>query len=131
MRRWALNVYLICALVFLSAVVLQVFLAGMVVVAARMDWTAHKAIGHYLGLPAIIMLIMAYVGRLPRKTKLWTWVSFGLFILQAEILILLRASAPVLSAFHPVLALAEFALGVVLISQARSFGRDAQSSERR
>lgn len=130
MRRWALNVYIICALVFLSVVVVQVLLAGMVVVASRMDWTAHKAVGHYLGLPAIIMLIVAYIGRLPRKTKVWTWVLFGLFILQAEILILLRASAPVLSAFHPVLALAEFALGVGLMSQARTFGREAQSLER-
>jgi hypothetical protein len=130
MRRWALNVYVICVLVFLSLVVVQVLLAGMVVVATRMDWTVHKELGHYLGLPAIIMLIVAYVGRLPRKTKVWTWVLFGLFILQAEILILLRASAPVLSAFHPVLALAEFALGVVLINQARTFAREAQSSER-
>jgi uncharacterized membrane protein len=130
MRRWALNVYVICVLVFLSLVVVQVLLAGMVVVATRMDWTVHKVLCLFLGLPSIIMLIVAYVGRLPRKTKVWTWVLFGLFILQAEILILLRASAPVLSAFHPVLALAEFALGVVLINQARTFAREAQSSER-
>lgn len=130
MRRWTLNVYLISALVFLSVVVVQVFLAGMVVVAALTDWSAHKALGHYLGLPAMIMLIMAHVGRFPGKTKLWTWVLFALFILQAEILIFLRASVPVLSALHPVLALVEFALGVVLISQARTFGRESPSLER-
>ncbi len=124
------NVYVISGLVFLSVVVVQVFLAGMVVVAALTDWSAHKALGHYLGLPSMIMLIMAYVGRFPGKTKLWTWVLFGLFIIQAEILIFLRASVPVLSALHPVLALVEFALGVLLITQARTFGRESASLER-
>lgn len=130
MRRWTVNVYVIAAFVFLLLALLQVFLAGMVVVAAQIDWTAHKALGHYLGLPAIIMLIMAYVGKFPGKTKMWTWVLFAVFVIQAEILILLRASAPVLSAFHPVLALIEFALGVILISQARTFDRESGLLER-
>ncbi|MDP9177775.1 MAG: DUF6220 domain-containing protein [Gemmatimonadota bacterium] len=123
MSRWPMTVYLIGAVVFLIIVLVQVFLAGLVVVALQTDWSSHKTLGHYLALPAIIMLIAAYAGRFPGKLKLWTWLLFGLFILQAYILISLRAAVPVLSALHPVLALVEFALGLVLIGQARALDR--------
>lgn len=86
--------------------------------------------GHYLGLPVFIMLIVAYVGKFPSRTKRWTWLLFGMFILQAEILIFLRASVPVLSALHPPLALVEFALGVMLIGKARAFDRECVAAVR-
>lgn len=76
------------------------------------------------------MLIAAYVGKLPSPTKRWTWLLFATFILQAEILVFLRASVPVLSALHPPLALIEFALGVMLVGKARAFGRESVAAVR-
>jgi hypothetical protein len=46
--------------------------------------------------------------------KRLTWLLLGVYILQADVLIFMRASAPVLSALHPVLALVDFALGLAL-----------------
>jgi hypothetical protein len=69
------------------------------------------------------MLITMYVGKLPGRMKRLTWLLFGVYILQADVLIYLRASAPVLSAFHPVLALADFAVGLALARQATAVVR--------
>ena len=107
-------IYIIAAWVFVTGVIIQVFLAGLVVVARQMGWETHRSFGHFWGVPILLMLITAYLARMPRSIKWLTWALFGVFIIQAEVIIFLRDSAPVLSAFHPVLALVDFALGVRL-----------------
>jgi hypothetical protein len=114
MAKVARYVYVITAWLFVVGVAVQVFLAGMVVVAAQMGWAAHAGLGHALALPLLIMLISMYLGRLPRSMKWLTWLLFATYVLQSDVLIFLRGAAPVAAAFHPVMALVEFALGVVL-----------------
>jgi hypothetical protein len=101
-----------------AGVIVQVFLAGMVVVAMRMGWVNHMSLGHGLVLPLLVMLASLYLGRLPGSMKWLTWLLFGVYVLQADVLIFLRFQAPVISALHPVLALVEFALGVALARRA-------------
>ena len=120
MRKGARFVYLGTAWLFVVGVLAQVFLAGMVVVAARMGWDNHARLGHMLGLPLLIMLITVYVGRFPGSMKRLTWLLFIVYIIQADVLISMRGSAPVVAAFHPVLALVDFALGLKLALAARS-----------
>lgn len=110
-------IYKVFAWVFVFGVIFQVFWAGMAVVARTYDWGIHATFGHLWGFPLLFMLITAYLGRLPRGLKWLTWALFGVFILQAEVLIFLRNSVPVLSAFHPVMALVDFALGFHLAKQ--------------
>jgi len=64
------------------------------------------------------MLVSAYLGNLPRKMKWLTWLLFVVYIVQADVLIFLRGSLPVASAFHPVLALVDVLLAGVLVHQA-------------
>ena len=45
------SVYLGASSLFLIGVTLQVFLAGMVVVALQMGWSNHRDLGHSLALP--------------------------------------------------------------------------------
>lgn len=123
-------IYLIASSLFLAGVALQVFLAGMVVVALQMGWGNHRDLGHTLGLPLLVMLVTAYLGRLPRKTIWLTWLLLGVYILQADVIIFMRASMPFVSAFHPVLALVDFGLAAYLVYQAWSLVREA-SEERR
>src|SRR5262249_25107053 len=101
----------------------------MVVVAGLMNWSTHISLGHWLGLPAIFMLITAYFGQLPRSVKRFTWLLFGTFIVQAEIVIFLREAVPILSALHPVLALVYFALGAFLAYQAVGFVQNLVAKE--
>jgi hypothetical protein len=110
--------YLVFSWLFVVGVVLQVFLAGMVVVARQSGWDGHIGLGHSLGGPLILMLISMYAGRLPGSMKRLTWLLFAVYFLQADVLIFLRVEAPVLSALHPVLALADFALGLALARRA-------------
>ena len=125
--RW---VYLAFAWLFVVAVVTQVFLAGMVVVAQKISWSYHANLGHMVGLPILFMLMSMYLGRLPGSVKKWTWALFVVFLLQAEVLIFLRVQAPVLSAFHPVLALVDFALGLTLARRAWPLARHTQTPVR-
>jgi hypothetical protein len=122
------TLYTLFAWVFVIGVVTQVFFAGMAVVAVRWRWTNHVNLGHMLAAPLLVMLVTMYLGKLPGRMKRLTWLLFGVYILQADVLIFLRASAPVLSAFHPVLALVDFALGLVLARQATAIVRTGETS---
>jgi hypothetical protein len=117
-------VYAAAAWLFVVGVAVQVFLAGMVVVAARLGWDAHVTLGHTLAGPLLFMLISMYLGRMPGSIKRTTWLLFGAYVLQADVLIFLRASAPVLAAVHPVIALVDFALGLALARRALPLARE-------
>jgi hypothetical protein len=114
MTRISRYVYLVFAWLFVIGVTVQVFLVGMSVVAVRMNWESHIGLGHTLSLPLILMLISMYTGRLPRQMKWMTWLLFANYFLQSDVVIFLRARAPVVSALHPVLALVDFSLGLAL-----------------
>ncbi len=94
------------ATVFLACVVGQVFLAGLAIFAAAADWRAHTLFVHVFELVPLIMLILAFVGRLPASLR---WQAFGLFALiflqyfTANIRFV--EGAGVVAALHPVVAL--------------------------
>ena len=120
-------VYAVMAWLFVVGVAVQVFFAGMAVVARQWPWTNHINLGHSLAGPLLIMLVMAYLGKLPGRMKRLTWLLFGIYILQADVLIFMRVAAPALSALHPVLALADFALGLVLAREATAAARAGEA----
>lgn len=122
-------IYLLAVSLFLVGVALQVFLAGMVVVALQIGWSNHRDLGHALAFPLIVMLISAYLGRLPGSMKWINWVLFLVYIIQADVLIFMRASLPVVSAFHPVLALVDCVLAVILVYQAWGLVREARQGQ--
>jgi hypothetical protein len=111
-------VYLIVSWLFVGGVLAQVFLAGMVVVARQGGWVGHIDLGHALGLPILLMIISAYLGRTPSAMKWLTWLLFGVYFIQADVIIFMRDTVPLVAAFHPVLALVDFALGLVLALRA-------------
>lgn len=129
--RIARSIYWVFAWLFVAGVTTQVFFAGMAVVAARMSWANHVGLGHFLALPLLIMLVTMYVGKLPGRMKRLTWLLFAVYILQADVLIFMRASVPVLSALHPVLALVDFAVGLTLARQATVIMRSGETMESR
>ena len=127
MIRISRYIYLVISWLFVVGIVAQVFLVGMIVVAVKMGWDPHIGLGHTLAAPLLLMLITMYLGRLAVSMKRLTWVLFGVYVLQADVLIFLRGQAPVLSAFHPVLALVDFALGLTLALRALPLARQSQA----
>jgi hypothetical protein len=106
-------------------VLVQVFLAGMVVVSYLISWGNHSTLGHTLAGPLLLMLISMYPGRLPQPMKQLTWLLFGVYVLQADVVIFMRVQAPMVAALHPVLALVDFALGLTLARRAWSLVRQS------
>jgi len=113
--RITLWIYAISAGLFLAGVVVQVFLAGLVVVARRAGWAYHASLGHILGLFLILMLVTMVPAKLPVRSRWQTVLLFGVYFLQADVLIFMRASAPYAAALHPVLALFDFLLAQQLV----------------
>lgn len=128
MVKIARYIYLIAVWLFVAGVVTQVFLAGMTVVARQMGWNNHIGLGHLLGAPLLISLVTIYLGRMPAAVKRLNWLLVGVYFIQADVIIFLRTTAPILSAFHPVLALADFALGLALARAALPLARDVKAS---
>lgn len=113
-------IYLVSAGLFLIGVTVLVFLAGMVVVALQMSWNYHITLGFFLGALLLVMLVSQYPGRFPRQMKGMTWVLFVVYVFQAFITVYLRTQVPLVSAFHPVLALVDFTVGFALARAAWS-----------
>lgn len=128
MIRTARTIYTGAAWLFITGVIVQVFLAGMVVVARQISWNNHISLGHILSAPLLFMLVTMYLGRMPRQVNNLTWTLFVVYLLQADVIIFMRQVMPVISAFHPVLALIDFALGYALARQAVALLRENSPS---
>jgi Family of unknown function (DUF6220) len=85
------------ALLFVVGGVVQFILAGYAAFGGS-DWDPHAAFGTVLTVIALIVLILAVVGRRPALQA--SAILFGLMILQ-NILGAVGDSAPALGALHP------------------------------
>jgi cytochrome b len=113
--------YLLAAWLFVISVGFQVFLAGIALFVNLDDWSNHITFGHIVpGLVALVMLPLAYWGRLGTSTVRWTALLFGLVLVQTEVFAVIKTSLPLVAALHPVNALIIFALGVALARRARA-----------
>lgn len=115
MRKFSSILYKLLNWLFILGVMTQVFLVGLVLLARKMVWPTHIGLGHSLGLPLILMLITMYLAKADQAVKRTTWILFVVYIIQAEVIIFLRQSLPLVSAFHPVLALVDFWLAAQLL----------------
>jgi hypothetical protein len=114
MVKWTRILYLIVAWLFPVAMLIQVFLVGLSLFTGQAYWSTHRDFGHTLGVFPLLLVMLAYLGRLPRSEKRLIWLQFGVYLVQAEVFAAIRDVAPFLAAFHPVLALVLFALSFIL-----------------
>ena len=121
-------IYAGAAWLFVVGVIAQVFLAGLVVVARQTDWEGHIGLGHGLGLPLLVMLVAMYIAKLPASAKRLTWALFAVYFIQADVIIFMRDEFPFVSAFHPVLALIDFALGWLLARRSLEYVRETRGA---
>jgi mercuric ion transport protein len=107
--------YRVLAWVLVTCVAIQVFLAGMAVFAGPENWGTHRAFVHLFELLPLIMLVLAFVGRLP--LRLW-WLTLGtwLLIFLQYLFIGLAGGLgiPAIGALHPVNALLIFWIALTL-----------------
>ena len=123
MVKWTRILYLIVAWLFPVAILIQVLLVGLSLFTGQAYWSTHRDVGHSLAVLPLLLVILAYLGRLPRSEKLLIWLLFGVYLVQAEVFAAIRADVPLLAAFHPVLALVLFALALIIARRSRTVVR--------
>jgi hypothetical protein len=99
--------YLGLVWIYLAAIVVQVFLAGVGLFGATHDFEPHRNLGWILHLGPVLLLVVAAVARVGARTIWWN-VALLLTVGVQPFLPGLRNTAPLLAALHPVLALVIF-----------------------
>lgn len=123
MVRYARLAYRGVIWLFVACVVVQVFLAGLGVFAPEDKFEFHRNFGYTFGWLALLLPLLAWVGRLSRRTIGLSFLVIVLFILQS-VFVALRTDMPYLAALHPVNALAIFWLSLSLARGSRRSAED-------
>ncbi len=97
---------LVLGALFIIAIFTQVFLAGLSVFTGPTWWNNHVLFGHYFGVLAILITVIAPFARLPRRLFWLAIAMLPLYGLQYAFITGAGAlQAPWLAALHPVNAL--------------------------
>ena len=124
--RWSRLASPFLAWVFLAAVVVQVFLAGLALFVEAQGWGLHVEVGWIIHLAPILVLIVVALSRPPRAI-LWVAVALAVVTFIQPILATLRRDVPVAAALHPVVALLIFSLALTLALQVTARARAARA----
>jgi uncharacterized protein DUF6220 len=119
-REWARVAYVVAAWLFVLCVLVQLFLAGMGVFAGAQNFIAHRDFAYLFGWLALVMVIAALVGRMPRRMVLLSALLVGLMALQS-VFIVFRTQQPAVASLHPVNGGLILLLAVWLAQRARTF----------
>jgi hypothetical protein len=106
------RVHLIAAVVFVAAIVVQVFLAGAAIanLGGSGNFSTHIEFGYTeLGILALVLLATALIARRPRREVGIVVLLVVLYVVQT-VLPSFKGSTPALAALHPVNALLLFAV---------------------
>ena len=116
--HWARMAYLVVAWLFAVAVIAQIFLAGLSLFASAANWGTHREFGYSIGFLAVLLVVLAFLGRIPRAIGLWLALLFVVYAIQT-ILPNLRRDMPWVAALHPVNAVAVFWIALTHARRAR------------
>jgi hypothetical protein len=112
--RLRATIFATTAWTFVSLVVFQFFLAGLGLFAPDADFSMHRAMGQtWLPVAALALFLGAAVGGRSRLDVTAAVAAFALVVFTGSLPSRAEA-APLLAAFHPVAALATFAIGSFL-----------------
>jgi hypothetical protein len=104
--------YALLSSVFFACVLIQVFLAGVGAFGA--DWTWHLTFVHLFGALPLLMVPVAFVGRLSWGSRLLP----SLLVVMIGVQYATANSAVPAAALHPVNALMIFWVGLLLVRRA-------------
>lgn len=113
--RWSRRAYQVLAWAFVACVAAQVFLAGLGVFVSPIRWTWHETFVHLFEYLPLLMLVLAFTGRLSHRLRWLTALSFVLIGLQYAFIEIGRdTGVGEIAALHPVNGLLIFWLAVTL-----------------
>ena len=113
MTRASRLLYAVLAWAFLVGLVVQVFAIGLALFSDPATIEVHRTLGWILHLAPLLILLFAYLARAGRSH--WQWaLALTVVVFVTPILPGLRTQMPAVAAFHPVFAVASFALAAVV-----------------
>jgi Family of unknown function (DUF6220) len=110
---------------FVACAVVQVFLAGLGVFDDPGAFITHREFGYLIGWFTLAMLILALVGREPRRIVGLTVLVLAQFALQS-VLVALRADMPAVAALHPLNGFAILAVGLLITKLSWAVRRESR-----
>jgi len=99
-RSVARTAYPVVAGLFVACAVIQVFLAGLGVFDDPGSFITHRNFGYMIGWLTLVLLVVALVGRMPRRFVGLAVLLLVLFSLQS-VFVALREDMPAIAALHP------------------------------
>ena len=121
-----LRLHALAAVVFVAAIAIQVFLAGLAItdLGGSGDFNLHADFGYtWVGLAVLMVVVTALLARRPRRDVGISLGLLGLYIVQT-LLPAAKDSVPAIAALHPLNAMILF---VVAIWYARHAWRAAMA----
>lgn len=112
-RRSARLLHPVATALFVACGVVQVFLAGLGVFDDPRAFITHREFGYLFGWLTLVVLVLALVGREPRRTIGASALLLVQFALQS-VFVALRADMPVVAALHPLNGFAILLVGTWL-----------------
>lgn len=113
---WVRRVYLLVGALAGAAIVGQVFLAGVAVLADPTYWAAHRSFGNAIELVGLVLVLVGFATRLPWRVQAWGWLLYVLTFMQYVFLYLMpMMGVPLLRGLHAANALTLFGAAVVLV----------------
>jgi hypothetical protein len=116
-QRIARPIHLVVAWLFVAALLVQVFLAGMGVFDEPSAFVTHRETGYLLTAVPVVLIVTSLVGRFGRSHVIAAGVMLAQFFLQS-ILVFQRDSVPAIAALHPVNGFLILLIGVWLARDA-------------
>jgi hypothetical protein len=122
MRRFFRYALLVIAGVFLAAIVVQVFFAGLMLFGQQGGTALHVNTGYILGTAGALFVIVPALARAGRTAIVLGIILAFVTFFQGS-LALARDTSPLIAALHPVNALLIFTLALVLSRRALTLVR--------
>jgi len=121
-------IFAVIAWIFVAAIVVQVFLAGVGLFVPGIDtFAAHRGFGWMLHLGPIIVILAAWAAH-PGRTTMWLCGALLLLVGIQPFLPGLRGDLPYAAALHPVNAVAISVIALVIAQRATVLARTSSAS---
>jgi uncharacterized protein DUF6220 len=109
---------------FVACAVLQVFLAGLGVFDDPKSFITHREFGYTFGWLTLLILVLALLGRAPRRLIGLSVLLLVLFAFQS-VFVALRTDYPAVAALHPLNGFAILGVSIVITREAWAVRRVA------
>jgi hypothetical protein len=107
--------YLLLIWVFVLGVASQAYSAGLAIFGTGSALAMHSSVGWLLALVAILLPVLALLGRFPRSVAVMTFVVLALMFVQVSLVTFVATfRQPALTALHPANALVLFAVALTV-----------------